>query len=102
MKVLLRPEAEEDVGAAAAWYARADRRLARDFVTEVKRTISRIRQRPLQFPEVAQNVRRAILHRFPYAVYFVLHESYAAVVAILHTKRRSAVWEKRVPQEEEG
>ena len=102
MKVLLRPEAEEDVGAAVAWYARTDRQLARDFVAEVRLTISRIRQRPLQFPEAAQNVRRAFLHRFPYAIYFVLHESFAAVVAVLHTKRRSAVWENRVRREEEG
>ena len=99
MKVLLRQEAEEDVAAAVAWYTRADRRLARDFVSEVRRTISRIRQRPLQFPEAPKNVRRAILHRFPYAIYFVPRESFVAVVAILHTKRRSALWEQRVRRE---
>ena len=102
MKVLLRPEAEEDVAAAVAWYARADWQLAQDFVTEVRRTTSRIRQLPFQFPEAAQNVRRAMLHRFPYAVYFVPRESFAAIVAILHTKRRSALWEKRARREEEG
>jgi plasmid stabilization system protein ParE len=102
MKVLLRPAAEDDVAGAVAWYAQADRQLARDFVSEVRRTVSRIRQRPLQFPEVAENVRRAILQRFPYAIYFVTRESFIAVVAIFHTKRRSALWEMRVSREVEG
>jgi hypothetical protein len=44
----------------------------------------------------------AILHRFPYAIYFVPRESFTAVVAILHTKRRAAVWERRVRRESAG
>jgi hypothetical protein len=32
--------------------------------------LGRIREMPLQFPEVGQGVRRALLRRFPYGVYF--------------------------------
>ena len=40
------------------------------FLSDVDRTFARIRERPLQFPTVAGDVRRALLHTFPYAVYF--------------------------------
>lgn len=42
----------------------------RRFLSDVDRTFARIRERPFQFPSVTGDVRRALLHTFPYAVYF--------------------------------
>jgi toxin ParE1/3/4 len=102
MKVVLRPEAEQDVHTAFQWYTRKDPPLARGFLVAIGQAISRIREQPLQFPEIAKKVRRALAHRFPFAIYFVPRESFSAVVAVLHNKRRPALWKERVRREKVG
>ena len=41
--------------------------LAERVLSDVDRTFARIRERPFQFTSVAADVRRALLHTFPYA-----------------------------------
>ena len=52
--------------------------------SEVDRTFARIRELPSQFPNVAGEVRRALLHTFPYAVYFRASDQAVVVLAVLH------------------
>jgi len=49
-----------------------------------------------QFPEIREGVRRALLHRFPYSVYFKVSEEVIEVVGILHQYRNPTVWEQRI------
>ncbi len=48
------------------------RRTRRAVLSDADRTFARILERPLQCPAVSGDVRRALLHTFPYAVYFLL------------------------------
>ena len=69
-RFIVRPLAEADLEDAARWYEGERAGLAERFFSDVDRTFARIRERPLQFPSVSGNVHRALLHTFPYAVYF--------------------------------
>jgi putative addiction module component (TIGR02574 family) len=51
------------------------------------RAFARIREHPFQFPVIAREVRRALLHTFPYAVYFRVLDDVVAVVAVLLGER---------------
>lgn len=42
---------------------------------------------PLQFPEVAPGIRRGLMRRFPYAVYFSMDENQILVIAVFHQRR---------------
>ena len=54
-------------------------------------------ERPLQFPAVASDVRRGLLHTFPYAVYFRPSDAAIVVLAVLHLRRNPKVWRGRAP-----
>jgi plasmid stabilization system protein ParE len=69
-RFIVRPLAEADLEDAARWYDAERAGLSARFLSDVDRTFSRIAERPLQLPLVAGDVRRALLHTFPYAVYF--------------------------------
>jgi hypothetical protein len=56
----------------------------------------RLRERPLQFPMVAGDVRRALLHTFPYAIYFRVSDEMIVVLALLHLRRNPKIWRGRV------
>jgi plasmid stabilization system protein ParE len=94
-RFIVRPLAEADLEDAARWYDAERARLSARFLGDVDRTFSRIAERPLQFPLVAGDVRRALLHTFPYAVYFRPSHDAIVVVAVLHLRRNRKVWRGR-------
>jgi plasmid stabilization system protein ParE len=69
--------------------------LGAEFALELDALFDRIAHNPNQFPEVEEGVSRALLRRFPYAVYFVREERACAIIAVLHQHRRPDSWRTR-------
>jgi plasmid stabilization system protein ParE len=74
--------------AAQKWYEEQRKRkgLALEFYTEFSAVLNRLVDTPLIYPEVYRGVRRAILHRFPYLVWFRVRDSVVTVLACTHGK----------------
>lgn len=89
-RFVLSPDAEEHIRSATRWYANEDINLPLRFRSELKQTLARIAQNPHQFPVVRGVVKRALMNRFKYAVYFRICESTINVVAVLHQHRLSS------------
>jgi plasmid stabilization system protein ParE len=98
-RIVLRHLAEKDIHEARAWYEGEDPRVGFAFVEELRHAISRIRESPLEFRQLQHGVRRTLLHRFPYAVYFILRREEAIVLAVLHQRRRPGEWQRRARRE---
>ena len=64
-RFIVRRLAEGDLDDAARWYDDERSGLADRFLSDVDHMFARIRERPLQFPTVLGDVRRALLHTFP-------------------------------------
>lgn len=94
-RFIVRPLAEADLEDAARWYEDERAGLSERFLSDVDRTIARIRERPFEFPAVSGDVRRALLHTFPYAVYFRTSDEAVVVLAVLHLRRNPRVWRRR-------
>jgi len=94
-RFIVRPLAEADLEDAARWSEDERAGLAARFLSDVDRTFARIRERSFQFPTVAGEVRRALLHTFPYAVYFRVLDEIVVVLAVLHLRRNPKVWRGR-------
>ncbi len=94
-RLTVRPEAELDALEAASWYdgERAD--LGMEFLAELRATFSRIEDAPQRFPLVFQEFRRAIFHRFPFGVFFIMEAETPVVLAITHLRRHPSVWHRR-------
>jgi hypothetical protein len=67
--VFIRGAAERDVASTQAWYDDQSSGLGTEFVDEFNRTIARLEQAPFIYPVLYRDVRRAILHRFPFLVF---------------------------------
>jgi plasmid stabilization system protein ParE len=94
-RVIVRPEASADIRAARQWYRTISQQLANDFLVELHRSIGAARERPLTFPVVHRTFRRALVHRFPYALFFDPGEDRIIVVAVLHQARDPRTLERR-------
>lgn len=94
--VVFLAEAEADVRDARAWYAERDAKLGEEFVDEVERTMELIAEKPRMFPVVHRMLRRALLRRFPYCIFFDLKADVIEVLAVFHAHRDPQVWRSRV------
>lgn len=95
-RFLIRPEAQVEIEEAALWYEDQRPGLGDLFTGELFELIQRIAGAPLQFPSVGTPVRRGLLPKFPYAVYFLVEEGETVIIAVLHQRRDPAVWKRRV------
>jgi plasmid stabilization system protein ParE len=50
---------------------------------------------PDAFPVVHLSLRRVLLKRFPYALYYLLEDGAVVIVAVVHGRRHPAVWQSR-------
>ncbi len=91
----LRVEAEVDLFEAALWYETEREGLGFAFDAEVHSALNRIRERPQLFPVAAHNIRRALVDRFPYGIFFIDHDDAVIVIGILHLHRDPETWRAR-------
>jgi toxin ParE1/3/4 len=91
-RTFVRPEAQTEIREAARWYESNEVGLGIRFIGEVRKTLQHIADNPLRFPVVDKDVRRALLHKFPYSIYFVNEPEAAAIIAVLHQHRRPTTW----------
>ena len=89
-------EAEADLVSAVEFYSAIESRLGLKFAAEVHDCIGRILQSPNAWPIFHRQARRSLLHRFPYAVIYVIHNKVVVVVAISHTRRNETYWINRL------
>ena len=95
------PAADGEAIAAALWYEDRRSGLADDFFIEMRSAFDVIRENPLSAPQLEyysgpHEIRRRMLHRFPYAVVYVCRPDEIVVVAVAHTRRRPLHWVNRV------
>jgi toxin ParE1/3/4 len=95
LNIILSPGGAADLNAVVRWYHNIDPNLAFRFSLELVRILRRVDQSPLQFPRVSPRVRRALLKRFPYSIYFSLNIRVSSVIAVLHQRRAPEVWMER-------
>jgi len=92
----LRAEAEGEVLAAALHYDGERAGLGFRFEAELNRTLTRVREMPLSFAEIAPGVHRALLRTFPYGVFFAIEQELVLVIAVLHLHRHPNTWKDRL------
>lgn len=88
-------EAEADIGEAAGWYEERRRGLGLEFTRTVRALLATIERDPLRYPYARRQVRRALVRRFPYAVYFVADAEATVVLGCLHVRRDPQAWQGR-------
>ena len=86
-RLIVRPEAEEDIDTARLEYEERVRGLSFEFRAELDQTFSSIVRNPELYARIHRDLRRALLRRFPYGVLYVLQPESIVVVAVLHTSR---------------
>ena len=95
MQIVVRPAAAADIDEAFLWYEGQRPGLGREFLAAAQRLIDAVAQHPFRYPVIRRNTRRALLRRFPYALYFRVYGAVVVVVACMHGRRSPRKWQVR-------
>ena len=95
-RLLIRPEAEADLDEARRWYGQRRVGLNDDFLLCVEDAIGRICRNPYHFGVVHQDIRRTLVRRFPYGIFYRAVEQQVIVLGVFHGSRDPKSWRSRV------
>lgn len=95
--VVVRPLAERDLEDAEDWYESRRQGLGGEFREAAGAAFARLAHSPLAFPIAYRGLRRAIVARFPYLIYFVALPDRVLIVACLHMARNPRRLRYRLP-----
>lgn len=66
--------------------------LGEEFLAATELQLKRLEQAPLLYGEVIAGVRRALLPRFPYGMFYAVRSDLVHVLAVLHNARSPLRW----------
>lgn len=95
VEIRFRPEAEADVLEAHAWYCECSLGLAEEFVRSLDASLNLIRRLPESHTVIHRQVRRALLRRFPYGIFYVHEGNTVTVLACFHASLDPRGWKER-------
>jgi len=95
-RIIVHREAELELWQAVEYYEIRRVGLGLDLEQEVSRTLVDIQEAPKRWPTRRYGTRCHLLHRFPYAIYYLELQDIIWVVAVAHTSRRPYYWRKRL------
>lgn len=86
------PRAEHELAGAFKWYDLRRSGLGEEFLEEISEAVALLRRSPDIGTCVAGVVRRYLLRRFPYGVFYGVDDGTVVIVAVIHAHRDPRHW----------
>ncbi len=78
------PRAKQDVEEAFLWYKKQQKGLGNDFLACMENTLKDIMDFPEIYPVCYKKFRRALLHKFPFAVFYTIERHNIVIHAVFN------------------
>ncbi len=92
MRVIFTKYAKQELEDAARYYELEYAGLGKGFKEEVRRAALRIAEYPQAWSLERGDVRKCLLHKFPYKLLYSTEEDHILVIAVAHQHRRPNYW----------
>jgi plasmid stabilization system protein ParE len=89
MNLEIIPQAQREIEEAAQYYKDERPGLETEFLAEIDRAVARVLADPMTFEQVRPGLRRCLVQRFPYGIYYrVPDENTVRIIIVRHHSRR--------------
>lgn len=93
-KLIIRKRAEKQLEKAFDWYELQRPALGNEFLLSVDAALALIVRNPQLFQKRYKEIRFALIHRFPYGVFYLIDEDKIIVFAFFHLSRNPKRWKE--------
>ena len=84
-----------EIGEAYEWYEAQSQGLGLEYEAALELQVRRLEQAPLLYAEILPEIRRTLLPRFPYGVFYAVRDDLVHVLAVIHNARDPKRWPGR-------
>ena len=95
MRVIFSKLARQELDTATRYYEVEFQGLGNQFRDEVKKAAIRITEYPQAWSVECGDVRKCLLHKFPYKLLYSIEEDHIFIIAVAHQHRRPDFWIER-------
>jgi len=92
MRVIFSKLAKQELEDAANYYELEFSGLGKKFREEIKKAIELIVEHPESWSIERGDVRKGLLHKFPYKLLYSIEEDHIFVIAVAHQHRKPDYW----------
>jgi plasmid stabilization system protein ParE len=92
MKIIFSKFAVQELNEATLYYEVEFKGLGQEFRHEVRKASKRISEYPEAWPVERGEIRKCILHKFPYKLLYSLEQDHILIIAIAHQHRKPDYW----------
>jgi plasmid stabilization system protein ParE len=96
MVIRFTPDADAELAESRQWYAHQRADLDLEFMECIDEALLRIVRNPELYPIVYRTLRRVVVRRFPFAVFYEASAAEVQVVAVFHSRRDPEMWKSRL------
>jgi len=90
------PAAEGEYFEAANFYKNHSVKVSESFIFEIEKGIQQILDNPLAWAEVEPGIRRYLVRRFSFAIYYRIKEERIQIMAVVHFNKRPVSYKNRI------
>ncbi len=94
-RIVITAIAEIDIQTGENWYNAQQNQLGSDFIIELENKIKVIQSNPYLFSEIKKDIRKALLKRFPFGIYYFVSDDVVNIFAVIHFSRNPKIWKSR-------
>ena len=95
MKVIFRPEAQQELLEEQNWYAARAIGLGFEFSRAVDAAISKVQRMPFAFAHIEGEFRHVVTRKFPYSIIYHASSTEIIVISVFHHRRKPKTWLQR-------
>ena len=94
--VRLLPPAESEMLGGAKFYESRAPGLGHDFLDKIETAFCDIAEHPERWPVIRFDIRRRMVHRFPYGILYRIDSEKVVILAVAHLHRHPDYWVNRL------
>ncbi|MBV9960905.1 MAG: hypothetical protein JO072_01545 [Parafilimonas sp.] len=95
-ELIIKPIVFDDAGEAVNYYEKKVKGLGNRFYNGLLAALDEIQLTPLHYAYIKAPVRRHIISKFPYKIYYLVSKQTIYVIGISHAKRSNAFVKRRL------
>lgn len=94
-RLILSKRALREVGEAYEWYEEQVTGLGKEFLDALEAQLEAVARSPQLYAETQRGIRRCLLSRFPYGVFYATKADIVSILGVVHTSRHPRRWPRR-------
>lgn len=94
-RLIILPDAEIDIKETVSYYKERTEGLEKEFVKLIDTSCHDIKNNPETFPIVKYDIRKYVVAKFEFCIYFIDRKDALYIIAVFHDKRDPKEWHKR-------